>query len=196
MCHKPETKCHLKPVQCVSRAQLYRRLCLWGCAVRCHILAHPPTRVCLLLSISAETSSRADRNSKESAPLLSHHRDDRNTSFFSALFHPSRQLNNLEKILVGIAVILLLFLSTFIGLFAGSQSKLGQERGKHEAVPITETLTATATTTVSSSPTGSPRPVSFASVHCALTKSALRGCLGDLLVAGMRGAVRIDSRVA
>lgn len=105
-------------------------------------------------------------SSSESAPLLeSRHHDNRDRSFFSAVFHPSRPLTNLEKILTGLFVILLLLMSTFIGLFAGAQGKLEQERGKHEGGGMTQTLTATttstATTTISAVPTGSPKAVSM-----------------------------------
>lgn len=115
----------------------------------------------------------ADR--EESAPLLHHNhpeeRDDRN--FFSALTHPTRPLTNLEKVLAGAAVALLLLTGTFVGLFAGAESALNKERGKGggrtewktETRTLSGTVTATTTapgTTVTAVPTGKPKAVSYA----------------------------------
>jgi endothelin-converting enzyme len=92
-------------------------------------------------------------------------------SLFSALMHPTRPLSNLEKVLAAGSIILLLLMSTFIGLFAGAEVQLKKERaGKGHGgtgtvtTTWTETATATstkvATTTVGSVPTGKPEAVS------------------------------------
>ena len=99
----------------------------------------------------------ADELTSETAPLLDQDRR-RNDSLFSALLHPARPLTNLEKILAGGAVLLLLLTSTFIGLFAGAEHAL-KKRPENGVVTVTSTV-GTATTTVGSSPTGSPSSVS------------------------------------
>ena len=141
----------------------------------CQTLDRPPTKVCVLPLVSFHPTAEAET---ESAPLLDH--PDEHQSFFSALFHPSRPLTNLEKILAGASILLLLLTSTFIGLFAGSQNSLGRERGDHEAGRKTETLTATetatrtsiATTTVSAVPTGKPEAVSLRYIFAYLSALA------------------------
>jgi endothelin-converting enzyme len=97
-------------------------------------------------------------------------------SLFSALMHPTRPLSNLEKVLAAGSIILLLLMSTFIGLFAGAEVQLKKERaskGHDGTVTTTWTETATATstkvttTTVGSVPTGKPEAVS--DLPCAST---------------------------
>lgn len=62
----------------------------------------------------------------------------------------SEPLTDLTKILLGLALVLLLLASVFIGLFAGTQHKLNKERGSHHGGP---TSTQTATATVTATPT-------------------------------------------
>jgi endothelin-converting enzyme len=88
-----------------------------------------------------------------------------NDSFFGALFHPARKLTNLEKILSGLAILFLILMSTFIGLFAGTKGALSREKGKDHhggwsTSTVDHTHTATATTTISAIPTGKPTKVS------------------------------------
>lgn len=109
----------------------------------------------------------------ESAPLLDaavageqggqSRREDQ--SFFSSLTHPPRKLNGLEKILIGLSVVLLVLASTFIGLFAGAETQLKKEAGRDGGSTVTATVTATktsgmVTTTISTAPTGKPTQVS------------------------------------
>lgn len=113
----------------------------------------------------------------ESAPLLNHPGDHQTSttndrSFFSALTHPTRPLTNLEKLLAGAAVLLLITTGTFVGLFAGTEVALKKERAGHgggggEWRTVTATETATRTSTAPGStttvvPTGKPQKVSCA----------------------------------
>lgn len=88
----------------------------------------------------------------------------------SSLMHPPRKLTNLEKLLAAVSIILLILMSTFVGLFASTEKRLKQETGRHgggggeHGGISTTTAWATKTTTVSSAPTGKPESVSFA-VH-------------------------------
>lgn len=103
---------------------------------------------------------------EENAPLLNNDgRGQSSPSSLKALFNPSRPLTFFEKALGGLAVVLLLLASTFVGLFAGAEGTLKRERGKNGQVEWkteTETLTATrtqnhiSTTTISATPTGTP----------------------------------------
>lgn len=93
----------------------------------------------------------------EDAPLLNH--DTEQQSLFSSLLHPPRKLTNLEKVLAAVSIILLIVMSTFIGLFASAEKHLKTEKGRHQGGGggvSTTTVHATATTTVGSSPTGTP----------------------------------------
>lgn len=124
----------------------------------------------------------------ESATLLdrpsSSAQNDR--SFFSALTHPTRPLTNLEKLLAGAAVLLLITTGTFVGLFAGTEVALKKERAEHgggdghghggKGGEYTVTATATRTSTAPGStvtvvPSGKPQKVS-----CAML---CRGYTGD-----------------
>ncbi|ORY20602.1 putative Endothelin-converting enzyme 1 [Naematelia encephala] len=104
---------------------------------------------------------------EESAPLLNHdRRNERDQGFLHALAHPSRPLTNLEKTLGGGAIVLLLIMSTFIGLFAGAETSLKREKAKHgidhggeggwSTATETKTEYSTSTTTISAVPTGKP----------------------------------------
>ena len=99
----------------------------------------------------------------EGAPLLNHDNEDR--SLLSTLVHPPRRLTNLEKLLAGFSIVLLILMSTFIGLFASAEKNYKNEKGRHDSGGhghgvSTTTEYATRTTTVSSEPTGKPQHVS------------------------------------
>jgi endothelin-converting enzyme len=94
------------------------------------------------------------------------HHDTEDQSLVSSLMHPPRKLTNLEKLLAAVSIILLILMSTFIGLFASTEKRLNHETGRHggggggHGGVSTSTAWATKTTTVSSAPTGKPEPVS------------------------------------
>lgn len=81
--------------------------------------------------------------------------------------HPPRKLTNLEKLLAALSIILLVLMSTFVGLFASAEKSLKNEKGRHGGGGghghgvSTTTEYATRTTTVSSEPTGKPEQVSL-----------------------------------
>ncbi|KAK4687038.1 hypothetical protein P7C73_g3073, partial [Tremellales sp. Uapishka_1] len=112
---------------------------------------------------------------EETAPLL----DDSNGSASShSLFRPGRPLTSLEKALAGVGILLLLLMSTFVGLFAGAESMLKKERHKSNQVKwktatTTATATATATTTVLTSPTGKPEPKLCVTTDCVLLSAQI-----------------------
>ncbi|EIW70025.1 hypothetical protein TREMEDRAFT_29362 [Tremella mesenterica DSM 1558] len=92
---------------------------------------------------------------EESAPLLNH---DNHVSFLDSIYRPSRPISKLEKLLGLISIILLILTSTFIGLFAGSQSALNRSKGVTTITVPQGTITTTKnpiTTTVSTNPTSS-----------------------------------------
>ena len=122
---------------------------------------------CMALYLLKSRLTRA-----ESAPLLNHPAEggSNDRSFFSALTHPTRPLTNLEKLLAGAAVLLLITTGTFVGLFAGTEVALKKERAGHggggsgEWHTVTETQTATRTSTApgitaTAVPTGKPQKV-------------------------------------
>lgn len=111
-----------------------------------------------------EAAPLLDNDNRSQTRTAGNHRGDDQQSFFASLAHPPRKLNGLEKILIGLSIALLVLASTFIGLFAGAESQLKNEKGKHVSVTATVTATKTAgmaTTTVSTAPTGKPTQVSF-----------------------------------
>jgi endothelin-converting enzyme len=107
----------------------------------------------------------------EDAPLLNH--DNEEQSLISSLMHPPRKLTNLEKLLAAVSIILLILMSTFIGLFATAERHLKNEQGHHGGGGhgvSTTTEYATRTTTLHGKPTGKPEQVSFGHpVSCGLT---------------------------
>ena len=80
--------------------------------------------------------------------------------------HPPRKLTNLEKLLAGLSIVLLILMSTFVGLFASAEKNYKNERGRHDGGGghghgvSTTTEYATRTTTIENGPTGKPEPVS------------------------------------
>jgi endothelin-converting enzyme len=118
------------------------------------------------LDLSLNMRKADDRT--EDAPLLNHGTEHQ--SLFSSLLHPPRRLSNLEKLLAAVSIILLILMSTFIGLFASAEKHLKTEKGRHDGGGgghggvVTTTEYATKTTTVGSSPTGSPEQVRFFSL--------------------------------
>ncbi len=83
----------------------------------------------------------------ESAPLL----NDEDQSHHP-IFRSSRSLTALEKILAGVAILLLLIASTFIGLFAGTNHQLSKERHRQPVIVTTTVGGPPATKTIN--PTG------------------------------------------
>lgn len=83
--------------------------------------------------------------------------------------HPPRRLTNLEKLLAALSILLLILMSTFVGLFASAEKNYKNEKGRHDGGGghghghgvSTTTEYATRTTTVSSEPTGKPEHVSY-----------------------------------
>lgn len=132
---------------------------------------------------------------EETAPLLDHER--RNDSFFSALTHPTRKLTNLEKLLGVLAVVLLLLASTFIGLFAGAQHKLNNDKSTGGWHTSTATVTATRTASHSASSTsGHPAPTGAPAQVSDLTyTNALKLTVGRVSDAGMCAPVCPDLAV-
>lgn len=119
---------------------------------------------------STDEGKRSDPRSSskltdaEDAPLLRRGTEDQ--SFVSTLVHPPRKLTTLERVLAAVSIILLILMSTFIGLFASTEKRLKHETGRHDrgghghGGVSTTTKWATHTTTVASKPTGKPEPVS------------------------------------
>ncbi|WVQ69874.1 uncharacterized protein L199_008096 [Kwoniella botswanensis] len=128
---------------------------------------------------------------EENAPLLDNPNSTPSSSSQSplkAIFSPSRPLTLLEKVLGGLAVLLLLLASIFIGLFAGAEGLLKKERGKHghggdghggwktEYVTSTATTTQYGTTTVvnpTPGPTGKPDQKICLSPECVILSSSI-----------------------
>ncbi|WVF71990.1 hypothetical protein IAT40_006801 [Kwoniella sp. CBS 6097] len=131
---------------------------------------------------------------EEGAPLLDRGQDgapSQSQSPFKSLFSPSRPLTLIEKVLGGIAVLLLLLTSVFIGLFAGAEGMLKKEKGKHghgggdggwktEYVTATQTATQTATTTQYGTttvagpvPTGKPEKNVCLTPECVILSSSI-----------------------
>ncbi|WWC89763.1 uncharacterized protein L201_004689 [Kwoniella dendrophila CBS 6074] len=124
---------------------------------------------------------------EENAPLLDNPNSSRyeEPSGLKAIFSPSRPLTLLEKLLGGLAVLLLLLTSLFIGLFAGSENSLKREKNKHdghndhggwktEYITTTATATATATSTViSPGPTGKPSKNICLTPECVVLSSSI-----------------------
>jgi hypothetical protein len=117
------------------------------------------------MRVSHRSTTRLTRaDLTEGAPLLNHDNEDR--SLLSSLAHPPRRLTNLEKLLAGFSIVLLILMSTFVGLFATAEKNYKNEKGRHSGGGhghgvSTTTEYATRTTTVSSEPTGKPEHVSY-----------------------------------
>jgi hypothetical protein len=115
--------------------------------------------------VSGRATTRCIRaDLTEGAPLLNHDNEDR--SLLSSLAHPPRRLTNLEKLLAGFSIVLLILMSTFVGLFATAEKNYKNEKGRHGSGGhghgiSTTTEYATRTTTVSIEPTGKPEHVSY-----------------------------------
>lgn len=121
----------------------------------------PPSRVSDQRRPSQQ--SKEAHYSVEDAPLLNH--DTEQQSLFASLLHPPRKLTNLEKLLAAASIILLILMSTFVGLFASAEKHLKVEKGRHDGGGghggvSTTTEYATKTTTIGSAPTGKPEHVS------------------------------------
>ncbi|WWC60905.1 uncharacterized protein I303_103481 [Kwoniella dejecticola CBS 10117] len=121
---------------------------------------------------------------EENAPLLDNSHSYPEQSTLKSIFSPSRPLTLLEKALGGLAVLLLLLASIFIGLFAGAEGLLKKERGKHghggdiEYVTTTKTSYATttqysATSTLAPSPTGKPGQGICLTSECVILSSSI-----------------------
>nr|XP_019042435.1 endothelin-converting enzyme [Kwoniella bestiolae CBS 10118]OCF21365.1 endothelin-converting enzyme [Kwoniella bestiolae CBS 10118] len=124
---------------------------------------------------------------EENAPLLDNPNSSpsESSSPLKAIFSPSRPLTLLEKVLGGLAVLLLLLASIFIGLFAGAEGLLKKERnghghghgGKTEYATSTFTATTTSygTTTVipAPGPTGKPDSKLCLTPECVILSSSI-----------------------
>ncbi|KAK8869620.1 hypothetical protein IAR55_000187 [Kwoniella newhampshirensis] len=125
---------------------------------------------------------------QENAPLLDNGNDgpsaSSSSSPFKKMFSPSRPLSFFEKVLGALAVLLLLLMSIFVGLFAGAEGMLKKERQKTGKVEwkteyrthtrtATATKTSLATTTVSAVPTGKPEPKVCLTPECVTLSASI-----------------------
>ncbi|WWD16116.1 hypothetical protein CI109_100541 [Kwoniella shandongensis] len=123
---------------------------------------------------------------QENAPLLDNDHDHdahpSSSSPFAKIFSPSRTLSFFEKVLGGLAVLLLLLTGVFVGLFAGAEGTLKKERQKggkvewkteYHTTTATATKTSVATTTVGSVPTGKPDPKLCLTPECVTLSASI-----------------------